>query len=260
MVYEMNGERFGANINEYLRKPLLAELVSETVDSEDGYVKSHLTGHVVISQLNRIFGPGGYSWVVDQVPTLVRTGGHYHPQTQERVDSHESYMCVGRLIVKTPDGDVEFSGVGVESVDLVSSGGMDRAIKGAETDAMKRAARHLGAQFGLSLYFRGALDIPKVLVTGESDAVAPPQQNGTPPAPSASRVAIRPLPLLESMSPGEKAQLLYEVVQWADSRQTHESIDDNVKRRHNGRGPTQLSVEEMDALIQRMHQRAQSPD
>ena len=148
----------GEETGKILADALDARLVDYTKDEEDDFEKSHLTGHTVISQLNRIFGYGGHSWEVIAGPKLIGSTG-VDQQTGE-IDSAIGYTCTGRLTVSTQSGPVSFDGVGVEKLDGLSFNCHDKALKGAETDAMKRAARHLGAQFGLSLYFGGAFDVP----------------------------------------------------------------------------------------------------
>ena len=148
----------GEETGKILADALDARLVDHTKDEEDGFEKSHLTGHTVIAQLNRIFGYGGHSWEVTAGPKLIGSTG-VDQQTGE-IDSGIGYTCMGRLTVSTQSGPVSFDGVGAEKLDGLSFNSHDKALKGAETDAMKRAARHLGAQFGLSLYFGGAFDVP----------------------------------------------------------------------------------------------------
>ena len=148
----------GEETGKILADALDGRLVDYTKDEEDGFEKSHLTGHTVIAQLNRIFGYGGHSWEVTAGPKLIGSTG-VDQQTGE-IDSAIGYTCTGRLTVSTQSGPVSFDGVGAEKLDGLSFNSHDKALKGAETDAMKRAARHLGAQFGLSLYFGGAFDVP----------------------------------------------------------------------------------------------------
>ena len=148
----------GEETGKILADALDPRLVEYTRDEEDRFEKSHLTGHTVIAQLNRIFGYGGHSWEVTAGPKLIGSTG-VDQQTGE-IDSAIGYTCMGRLTVSTQSGPVSFDGVGAEKLDGLSFNSHDKALKGAETDAMKRAARHLGAQFGLSLYFGGAFDVP----------------------------------------------------------------------------------------------------
>ena len=165
-------EVVGEDTGKILDDSLDARLVEYTKDPDDGYEKSHLKGHTVIAQLNRIFGYAGHSWEVTSKPILIGAEG-VDRQTGEIV-SPIGYTCTGRLTVKTKSGPVSFDGVGVERLDGVSFNSHDKALKGAETDAMKRAARHLGTQFGLSLYFDGAFDVPAHfrVDSGESPAKA----------------------------------------------------------------------------------------
>ena len=165
-------EVVGEDTGKILDDSLDARLVEYTKDPDDGYEKSHLKGHTVIAQLNRIFGYAGHSWEVTSRPILI--GGEGVDRQTGEILSPIGYTCTGRLTVKTKSGPVSFDGVGVERLDGVSFNSHDKALKGAETDAMKRAARHLGTQFGLSLYFDGAFDVPAHfrVDSGESPAKA----------------------------------------------------------------------------------------
>ena len=154
-------EVVGEETGKLLGEPLDPRLISYTTDEEDGFKKSHLTGHTVIAQLNRIFGYGGHSWEVTSGPSPIGGQGRGVDSSTGEILLPVGYVCMGRLTVKTKSGPVSFDGVGVESLDADGTfGAHDMAIKGAETDAMKRAARHLGTQFGLSLYFGGVTDMP----------------------------------------------------------------------------------------------------
>ena len=179
-------EVVGEATGKLLGEPLDPRLISHTTDEEDGFKKSHLTGHTVIAQLNRIFGYGGHSWEVTSGPSPIGGQGRGVDASTGEMLSPVGYACTGRLTVKTKSGPVSFDGVGVESLDDDGTfGAQDRAIKGAETDAMKRAARHLGTQFGLSLYFDGALDMPAHFRAdgGEAPAQAEPSQPSHPSQP-----------------------------------------------------------------------------
>ena len=161
---------FGEEVGKLLTEPLDPSLI-EHITEADGYQKSYLKGHVVIAQLNRIFGYGGYSWVVTGRPAPIAPNSSADPNTGE-IFRATGYTCTGSLTVRTKTGSVSFEGVGAEKLDGNTFDDHDRAIKGAETDAMKRAARHLGPQFGLSLYFGGATDMPAPFRTDSSEAPA----------------------------------------------------------------------------------------
>ncbi len=66
-----------------------------------------------------------------------------------------------RLIVRSELGTKvsEDSGFGLASHQPVRGDAHDKALKTAVSDALKRAARDLGNQFGLSLYDKGALEV-----------------------------------------------------------------------------------------------------
>ena len=199
-------EVVGEETGKLLGEPLDPRLISHTTDEEDGFKKSYLTGHTVIAQLNRIFGYGGHSWEVTNGPSPIGGQGRGVDSSTGEILSPVGYVCMGRLTVKTKSGPVSFDGVGVESLDAVGTfGAHDMAIKGAETDAMKRAARHLGTQFGLSLYF-GGTDMPAHF---RANAEAPAKAEAAPAASEQGDNATRTQgsrPAAQSQSRGNGGQ------------------------------------------------------
>lgn len=99
--------------------------------------KSYLEGYDIINKANEVFGP--LNWSMATVKLEVTEHGAH------AIVNVELYMPNGRTISRSGTGYNAFAG---------SRNGKseDTAIKGAETDAMKRAFRTFGTQFGNSLY------------------------------------------------------------------------------------------------------------
>jgi len=115
-------------------------------------VVRYLPGWYVIAAANRIFGADGWSYrllELQQVAEATKANGNALGAFQATVE-----VTVGGCIRQD---------VGLDAYDcpveaLIS--GVDKARKGAVTDALKRALRTFGDQFGLSLYDRhGALGL-----------------------------------------------------------------------------------------------------
>ena len=109
----------------------------------------YLEGHVVISQANRIFSHGGWGYeVVGEVKQ--REIRNVDPKTGEVRISH-AYAATVRVDVP---GAPSRSNVGFHAVNDDTVEGHETAYKGAVTDALKRALRSFGDQFGNGLYGR----------------------------------------------------------------------------------------------------------
>jgi DNA recombination protein Rad52 len=110
-----------------------------------GKFGDYVDGYHVVSEANRIFGNGGWSYEITRLQETSRievSGG-----AQVRV----SYLCT----VKVHVGDTfkEGSAVGMGSGKPENLGDViESAVKEAETDALKRALRTYGNTFGLALY------------------------------------------------------------------------------------------------------------
>lgn len=117
-----------------LKQPLKASRVKSR--SQSGRSVSYLEGYDVIDAANDIFGFDGWSYSVEGIEPL---GGD---------EKRRLYQAVVRVMVGSAiRSDV---GHGISAGD--SSEAQETAIKGAVTDALKRALRSFGAQFGNSLY------------------------------------------------------------------------------------------------------------
>jgi DNA repair and recombination protein RAD52 len=129
-----------------LSQPLDPKLVKKR--KEGGRELSYLEGHTVISQANDIFGFDGWSYEVMDVSRIGDADARPIWSAKVRV----SAMGIQR------------SDIGVNIAANSNPGSQETAIKGAVTDALKRALRTFGDQFGNGLYDKEALvDTAKAL-------------------------------------------------------------------------------------------------
>ena len=123
------------------------ELDAALVSFKQG-TRRYIEGHVAINQANRLFGYDGWGYGIEDLQTrTLETIDKETRQTKQRT----AYTATVTVRVRNapPRTDVGFCEVNDETVN-----GHDTAIKGAVTDAMKRALRTFGSQFGNSLYDR----------------------------------------------------------------------------------------------------------
>ena len=129
-----------------LSKPLDPQHVSYRVGSRGKQVP-YIEGHFAISQANRIFGYDGWG---------------YETVNVERLEDY-GYMARVRVVVNgaLPREDVGFTDFTVKDGKvIINAGEIDKAMKGAVTDALKRALRSFGDQFGNALYDKDAAQSP----------------------------------------------------------------------------------------------------
>ena len=133
-------------VTKALGEPLDPALVSQR-KGRGGRVFDYLEGHVVIEQANNIFAHGGWGYDIVGDVTL-REIETVDPKTGE-VKRGQAYAA--KVKVNVPGApsrtDVGFHAVAEETVE-----GHETAYKGAVTDALKRAMRSFGDQFGNGLY------------------------------------------------------------------------------------------------------------
>lgn len=127
-------EKFDA-ILKALNEAPPAEAISQR-KGPGGKTFTYLTGGYVIRRANELFGPDGWQ----QMTTVTPLGnGEYMANVKVRVHSNGNDWDVVSF-------NSEQSGIGY------GSGETETAIKGAETDGMKRAFMKFGKTFGLELY------------------------------------------------------------------------------------------------------------
>ena len=145
-VHDLLWDALPASVTDKLAQPLDASLVSRRKGRGNRSV-SYLEGRTVIDQANRIFGHGGWGHeVVGDV--ALRDLDQVNTQTGE-VRRIRAYAATVKVTVPgaPPRTDVGFQPVADETAE-----GHETAFKGSVTDALKRALRTFGAQFGNSLY------------------------------------------------------------------------------------------------------------
>jgi len=167
--------RFSADITATLREPLDTSHVKQR-QGRGGKSFSYLPAFYVKQSLNRVFGEGGWDHEVKNL-NLLQDG-------QGRVII---VYCVVSLIAH----EAQHDGVGCGTPYGQDADSLETAIKGAESDALKRAASNFGDQFGLCLY-EGDQPTPAT----ERPAARPAARGTKPPArPSAP---ARPNPPVEN--------------------------------------------------------------
>lgn len=137
-----------------------------------GKFGDYVDGYHVISEANRIFGNGGWSYEI----TRLQESHRATVQTARGDQFRCSYLCT----VKVTVGDTfkEGSAVGMGSGKPENMGDViESAVKEAETDALKRALRTYGNTFGLALYDKSRENVG-VEATDAETASAIEQING----------------------------------------------------------------------------------
>ena len=129
-----------------LGEPLDEGLVSHR-KGRGGRTFAYLEGRVAIDQANRIFGYGGWGYEITG-PVELRESESVDPKTGE-TRRMRAYAATVRVTVP---GSPSRTDVGLHAVAEETAEGHETAYKGAVTDALKRALRGYGEQFGNSLY------------------------------------------------------------------------------------------------------------
>ena len=167
----VNGHRNGASANRHHPEPIrepdlmweslppavmqkLGEPLDEGLVSQrrgrKGRTFAYIEGRTAIDQANRVLGYGGWGYELVGDVTL-REGESVDQQTGE-AKPWKAYAATVRVTVpgSQPRTDVGFQSVAEDTVE-----GHETAFKGSVTDALKRALRSYGGQFGNSLYGDG---------------------------------------------------------------------------------------------------------
>ena len=161
-------------VTKELEQPLDLALVSSR-RGRANRTYPYLEGHVAIAQANRVFGHGGWGYeVVGEIK--LREVQAVDPKTGEVRTSH-AYAATVRVDVPGAPSrtDVGFHVVNDDTVE-----GHETAYKGAVTDALKRALRSFGDQFGNALYG----DPAKAAAVKEAAVNSPGKEQGEDPTES----------------------------------------------------------------------------
>jgi DNA recombination protein Rad52 len=156
-----------------LAQPLDPALVSER-EARDGRLIQYIEGWAAISQANRIFGHDG--WGAEIVGDVSYRPMGLDDSANDTPPAVGMYTATVRVSVR---GCPPRSDVGCAFVTEETPEAHEVAYKAAVTDALKRALRHLGAQFGLGLYERRnavAQVLPEQATSARRDA----RRNGSP--------------------------------------------------------------------------------
>ncbi|MEM6622972.1 MAG: Rad52/Rad22 family DNA repair protein [Pseudomonadota bacterium] len=114
-----------------------------------GKYGEYVEAHHVISEANRIFGHGAWSYGVSELRL-----------TNATVDDQKKHHVGYLALVTVEIGDVRKNDVGHGQGHGRSEGDAhDSAVKEAVTDGMKRALRTFGNTFGLALYDKTQADV-----------------------------------------------------------------------------------------------------
>jgi len=134
-----------------LRQPLASELVSERA-ADDGTRLRYLEGWRAIAQANAIFGHDrwGAELVGEVAYRALPAPGRARGSTPGGL-----YTATVRITV---DGGLAHSDVGAADVSEPTPEAHAVAYKAAVTDALKRALRHFGDQFGNALWAEAERD------------------------------------------------------------------------------------------------------
>lgn len=136
-----------------LGQPLDANRVRQRTDGRGGKL-SYLETHDVIRRANEVFGFGRWGHEVVDLRPLPPVTVH---NKDKKPGVCVGYICTVRLTV---EGCVPVSGVGFgDATEYRESAGVtahELAAKEAESDALKRALKNYGDQFGLALYDKDA--------------------------------------------------------------------------------------------------------
>lgn len=137
-------------VTQKLSEPLDEGLVSYR-KGRKGRTFAYLEGRTAIDQANRIFGFG--AWGYELVGDVTLRESESIDQKTGETRRFRAYSATVRVTVpgSSPRTDVGFHAVTEETVE-----GHETAFKGCVTDALKRALRGYGEQFGNSLYGDGA--------------------------------------------------------------------------------------------------------
>ena len=133
-----------------LGEPLDEGLVSQR-RGRKGRTFAYIEGRTAIEQANRVLGYGG--WGYELVGDVVLREGESVDQQTGEAKPWRAYAATVRVTVpgSQPRTDVGFQALAEDTVE-----GHETAHKGAVTDALKRALRSYGSQFGNDLYGDGA--------------------------------------------------------------------------------------------------------
>lgn len=127
-----------------LKKPLGKSRVKQR--SQSGRSFSYIEGYDAIDTANEIFGFDGWSYTVDEITAA----GDFERKDFKTGELVPVVLYAAKVTVTVGEVSRQDIGHGITAANNADS--HETAMKGAVTDAMKRALRTFGSQFGNSLY------------------------------------------------------------------------------------------------------------
>jgi DNA repair and recombination protein RAD52 len=125
-----------------------------------GVKLSYLETHDVIRAANDIFGYGGWGHRITELRLIKEVTVHNTKYDPPKAGVCVGYLCLVELSVYVVEGNGVTSGVGygdaTEYRESAAVTAHELAAKEAESDALKRALKNYGDQFGLALYSKTA--------------------------------------------------------------------------------------------------------
>lgn len=116
-----------------------------------GKFGDYVDGYHVISEANRIFGNGGWSYEITRLERASLSEFTLKGRDGDYQQVRASYLCTVRVTVAGVCREGAAVGMGAGKPENVGDV-IESAAKEAETDALKRALRTFGNTFGLALY------------------------------------------------------------------------------------------------------------
>lgn len=155
---------------------------------------SYLEGHDMIEAANKIFGYGNWSYSISKLEQVSQEQNH----NQNIIICYKAVVrIVAQDISHTKEVEREDVGFG-SGIAKTLADAHESAAKEAVTDALKRAMRTFGNQFGNSLYDRGKKH--------HAQQIQPPQNQNHQQQPNNQQLPSQP-PLQQNHLPQEYASL-----------------------------------------------------
>ena len=149
---------------------LLRPIRSNRVHTANG--QSHVPAYDVIAHLTRVFGFEGWDKEVRSIELVGEQAREYTKDGKTKVGHSVTYRCLMRLTIYDRHGQVvkviEDGATGSAQNQPSYGDAHDLAYKNAISYAIKRCAKDLGDQFGLSLYNKGQESARKVMLQAQS--------------------------------------------------------------------------------------------
>lgn len=136
-------------IDEKMRTMLAADLPRDVIKtrSQAGQTLSYVSGDYIVRKLNEVFGFDGWTFIAE-TPREVFRGTRPGKDGDNTVIIYEVRGTLRALGVERVDVGVGQCDAGPRAL----AQGIEKALKEATTDALKRCARTFGNGFGLALY------------------------------------------------------------------------------------------------------------